>query len=82
MAESSLDPIGEAERAHTKTFAQTTEGINLLTHAGNRDRPFIISAFPQKDLVASKKRLALLYGAGFFAAGIAAVWLFNTRFGG
>jgi hypothetical protein len=76
-----LDPIGEAERMHTETLAQTTEGINLLTHTKDRDRPFIISAFPQKELVARKKRLALFYGAGFFAAGIVAVWLYNTRFG-
>jgi hypothetical protein len=27
-----FDPVGEAERAHTETLAQVTEGINLLTH--------------------------------------------------
>lgn len=70
-----------AERAHTETLTQTTEGINLLTHPKNRDRPFIISAYPQKELVARKKRWMLLCAAGFFAAGIVAVWLFNTRFG-
>jgi hypothetical protein len=72
----------EAERTHTETLAQTTEGINLLSRTRDRDRPFIISAFPQKELVARKKRWMLLCAAGFFAAGIVALWLFNTRFGG
>jgi hypothetical protein len=71
-----------AEQAHTETLAQTTEGINLLSRTKDRDRPFIISAFPQKELVARKKRWMLLCSAGFFVAGIVALWLFNTRFGG
>jgi hypothetical protein len=71
----------EAEKAHAAELQQTTEGINLLTHPRDGQRPFILSAWPQKDLIARKRRYAALYGAGFFALGIAAVWLYNVRFG-
>jgi hypothetical protein len=75
-----LGPIGEAERVHAAQLQQTVEGINLLTRPADSRRPYILSAFPQKELVARKKRWMLLCATGFFASGIVALWLFNTRF--
>ncbi|MFQ5995142.1 MAG: GIDE domain-containing protein [Acidiferrobacterales bacterium] len=63
---------------HAKHF---TEGINLLTRTNNRRRPFLLSAYPQAEIINRYRRWAALYGAGFFVLGTATVWLFNTRFG-
>jgi hypothetical protein len=71
----------EAERAHADELQQTVEGINLLTHPRDGRRPYILSAFPQRELVARKQRWVALYGAGFFIFGTVAVWLYTTRFG-
>lgn len=61
---------------------QTTfpDGINLLAQAHDSGRPYILSAFPQTQLVKRYRLYSLLYSAGFFLLGVAAVWLFNMRF--
>lgn len=57
-----------------------TEGINLLGPTGDPRRPFLLSAYPQPRLTRRLRVHAALYGAGFFLLGIAALWIFNTRF--
>ncbi len=70
----------EARRARQESVKEFSEGINLMTHTNDRSRPYIISAYPQEDLIKSYHRWTILYGVGFFALGSAGLWLFNTRF--
>jgi hypothetical protein len=70
--------VAKARREQSEVF---TEGINLLTRTNDRNRPFLLSAFPQRDLIKRYRLWALLYGAGFFALSSAGIWLSNTRFG-
>jgi len=71
----------EAQRERRSLLANAGEGVNLLTHPKDRNRPFLISAFLQTELVRRYLLGSLLYGAGFFALGIAGIWAFNIRFG-
>lgn len=70
--------VAKARREQSEFF---TEGINLLTRPNGRNRPFLLSAFPQRDLIKRYCLWALRYSAGFFAFSSAGIWLFNTRFG-
>jgi hypothetical protein len=70
----------EAQKTRRETQMQFTDGINLLSRPADTRRPYILSAYPQKHLVKRYRSAAALYGTGFFLLGIAAVWLFNTRF--
>ncbi len=70
----------EVLKTRHETQAQFTDGINLLARTNDTRRPYILSAHPQGHLVKRYRVAAALYGAGFFVLGIAAVWLFNTRF--
>ncbi|MDH3669889.1 MAG: E3 ubiquitin ligase family protein [Gammaproteobacteria bacterium] len=71
----------EARQARQESVKEFSEGINLMTRTNDRTRPYIISAYPQEDLVKSYHRWAMLYGVGFFVLGSAGLWLFNTRLG-
>jgi hypothetical protein len=70
----------EVEAAR-KTNQDLSEGINIMTTAGDRRRPYLLSAHRQSALVKHYRLWLGLYGVGFFAAGSAALWLFNVRFG-
>lgn len=71
----------EVAKARREQSEVSTEGINLLTRTNDRNRPFLLSTFPQRDLIKRYCLWALLYSAGFFARSSAGIWLFNTRFG-
>lgn len=64
-----------------KTNRDFSEGINIMTAAGDSKRPYLLSAHRQSQLVKRYRLWLVLYGAGFFAAGSVALWLFNARFG-
>ncbi|OGI44010.1 MAG: hypothetical protein A2V92_06610 [Candidatus Muproteobacteria bacterium RBG_16_65_31] len=67
--------------ARTEQQKTLSEGINLVGPTNDSSRPYILSAYPQADIVKRYRLWAGLYGAGFFLLGGAGVWLFNTRFG-
>jgi E3 Ubiquitin ligase len=71
----------EVEKARAGERERYSEGLNLLGRTGDASRPFLLSAFPQKQIARRYRWRALGYGAGFFALGVVAVWLFNARFG-
>ncbi len=71
----------EVLKTRREVQAQFTDDINLLSRTDDTRRPYILSAYPQTHLVKRYRVAAALFGAGFFLLGIAAVWLFNTRFG-
>ncbi|HLQ27179.1 MAG TPA: GIDE domain-containing protein [Acidiferrobacterales bacterium] len=76
----------EAYREVTKTQReeqqQSVEPINLLGPTHDPGRPYLLSAFPEEGLIKHYRRYAVLYLALFFTVGSAAIWFFNTRFGG
>jgi hypothetical protein len=57
------------------------DGINIISRTGDRARPFLLSAFPQSELITRYRIWAGLYFAGFFFLGCTALWVFNERFG-
>ena len=57
------------------------DGINVLAQTGDRARPFLLSAYPQSELIARLRLRAGAHLAGFFALGCSALWVFNARFG-
>jgi hypothetical protein len=60
---------------------ELSEGINILTSAGDRVRPYLLSAYRQSELVKRYRLWLVLYGVGCLVAGSVALWLFNARFG-
>ena len=70
----------EVEAAR-KNNQDLSEGVNIMTAAGDRKRPYLLSAHGQSALVKHYRLWLILYGLGFFVAGSAALWLFNVRFG-
>jgi hypothetical protein len=72
----------EVMKVRTEEQQQSVEPINLLGPTHDPARPYLLSAFPQEGLVKHYRRYAMLHTALFFAVGSAAVWFFNTRFGG
>ncbi len=75
----------QARREVMKTRAQhaekSIEGINLLGPTRDSARPFIVSAYPQQQLIQRYRWAAMFYGLGFFAAGSIGIWLAHARFG-
>jgi hypothetical protein len=70
-----------AQAQHHSESAAIVEGVNLMTATGDRNRPFIISAYPQEHVLRRYYWRALGYGLAFFAAGSVATWVVATRFG-
>lgn len=74
----------QARRETTKNRREQVnnlaDGLNLLGPTRDRSRPYILSAFTQSELTKRYRLWAMLYGAGFFLLGIAAVWVFNAKF--
>jgi hypothetical protein len=72
----------EVLKSRQEQQRQFNDGINLLGPTKDASRPYILSAYPQGQITQRYRWQAAAFGAGFFLAGITAVWLFNTRFGG
>lgn len=71
----------EAMKQRTEQMKTFADGINLLGPTKDRNRPYILSAYLQANLLARYRWRVAMYGTGFFALGALAVWLFNARFG-
>lgn len=72
----------EIMQNHQEQIRSFAEGINVLGPSQDRHRPYILSAFTQKELAQRYRLWAFLYGGGFFLLGVIAVWVFNVRFHG
>lgn len=70
--------VNKARRQHN---AQFIEGINVLSRPADRRRPYLLSAYPQTQLVRKYRMWAAVYGLVFATLAIVAIWVFNTRFG-
>lgn len=68
----------EVRKARTEEQLTAAEPINIMRGTGDRNRPYILSAYPQERLIRRHRRRALLYGALFFLAGGTTVWLINV----
>jgi len=71
----------ETAKARTQQTQTFNDGINLLGATHDRARPYILSAYPQAQLLRRTQRAAALYAAGFFALGSLGLWLLHARFG-
>jgi hypothetical protein len=72
----------DAQKARQGQLEKFADGLNVLGRSGDRKRPFLLSAHPQNKLARRYRWQAALGSAGFLAAGVLALWLYNTRFGG
>ncbi|MHB8623417.1 MAG: GIDE domain-containing protein [Sulfuricaulis sp.] len=63
-----------------KENATFTDGINILGPTHDRSRPYLLSTFSRKQLAQRYRLWAMLYAAGCFLLGLAAVWVFNAKF--
>ncbi|MFO7602446.1 MAG: GIDE domain-containing protein [Gammaproteobacteria bacterium] len=70
------------EHVTTKYQSEANAGIHLLEKPAERRHPFLLSAFPQDDLVRKYKRYSSLGLAGFFVAGGFAVYMLVVRLAG
>lgn len=71
----------EVLNARREESRQFMEGINVLTRTADPQRPFVLSAHGQEELVRRDRHWAFALGTAFFVFGAGAAWLFNTRFG-
>jgi hypothetical protein len=71
----------EVNRARRQQNAHFIEGINVLSRPADRRRPYLLSAYPQTQLVRKYRIWASVYGVAFAALAIIAMWVFKTRFG-
>lgn len=58
----------------------SADGLNVLGPTRDGSRPYILSAFTQKELAQRYKLWAALYAGACFLLGLAAVWVFNAKF--
>jgi hypothetical protein len=72
----------EVNKARRQQNAEFIEGINVLSRPADRRRPYLLSAYPQTQLVRKYRIWASVCGVAFAALAIVALWVFNTRFGG
>ena len=70
--------VMQNRQEQTRTFA---DGLNVLGPTHDHRRPYILSAFTRTEIAKRYRLTALLYAAGCFLFGLAAVWVFNARFG-
>lgn len=68
-----------AQAQQQRESAAAVEGVNLVTATGDRQRPFIISTYPQGHILRRSHWRALACGLAFFAAGSVATWLVAAR---
>ena len=70
----------EAMKNRQEQVNHFADGLNVLGPTRDRTRPYILSAFTQKELSQRYRLWAALYGVGFFLIGVAAVWVLNAKF--
>ncbi len=58
----------------------SADGLNVLGPTRDRSRPYILSAFTQKELAQRYRLWAMLYAGACFLLGLATVWVFNAKF--
>ncbi len=63
-----------------RPWGQIVEGVNLVTATRDPNRPFIVSAYPQREVL-RRYSWRGAYGLAFFASGGTATWLIAARFG-
>lgn len=71
----------EVNKARRQQNAHFIEGINVLSRPADSRRPYLLSAYPQTQLVRRYRIWASVYGGVFAVLAIIAVWAFKTRFG-
>ena len=59
---------------------QSADGLNVLGPTRDRSRPYILSAFTQKELTQRYRLWAISYAVACFLLGLATVWVFNAKF--
>lgn len=70
----------EAMKNRQEEAIHSADGLNVLGPTRDGSRPYILSAFTQKELTKRYKLWAALYAGACFFLGLAAVWVFNARF--
>lgn len=70
----------EVLRTRREEQQQFVEPLNVMAHVEGDERPFLLSAYPQRQLARRYRVGTALYLALFFLAGSAAMWVFSTRF--
>jgi hypothetical protein len=58
----------------------SADGLNVLGPTRDGSRPYILSAFTQKELTKRYRLWAMLYAGACFLLGLATVWVFNAKF--
>jgi hypothetical protein len=71
----------EVMKNHQEQTRPFTDGLNVLGPTHDRRRPYILSAFTQTEITKRYRAWGVLYAAGCFLLGLAAVWVYNARFG-
>lgn len=70
------------EHVTTKHQSSANAGIHLLERPKERRHPYLLSAFPQDDLIQKFKRYSTLGLIGFFLTGSASVYMIVVRLAG
>lgn len=65
-----------------KYQSEANAGINLLELPKERRHPYLLSAFPQDDLIQKYKRYSVFGLVGFFLAGTISVYMIAVRLAG
>ncbi|MDO8682549.1 MAG: hypothetical protein Q7N50_03610, partial [Armatimonadota bacterium] len=71
----------EAMKNRQEQVNNLADGLSVLGPTRDRARPYILSAFTQTELTKRFRLWAMLYAGSCFLLGLAAVWVFNARFG-
>ena len=58
----------------------SADGLSVLGPTRDSSRPYILSAFTQKEITKRYRLWAALYAGACFLLGLVAVWVFNARF--
>lgn len=56
------------------------DGLNVLGPTRDRSRPYILSAYTQKEITSRYRLRMMVFAGGCFLLGLAAVWVFNSKF--
>jgi hypothetical protein len=70
----------ETMKNRQEQVIHSADGLSVLGPTRDGSRPYILSAFTQKELTKRYKLWAALYAGACFLCGLAAVWVFNAKF--
>jgi len=70
----------ETMKNRQEQVIHSADGLSVLGPTRDGSRPYILSAFTQKELTKRYKLWAALYAGACFLLGLAAVWVFNAKF--